>query len=249
MLYRAAQAMAYLEGRRFATPADFKQLVVPVFSHRVVVNARYSSTLKKVRPGRQYSSRHCSIRACAGLVFLCNPDPERSEFFRGGSPITRNVLERSRPRLRVQRPPHSSFSSLKILHGNRDSSPSTSSGSELSEGSPAPAILPRQWLLRFLMLLALIVWIGGDNFLCVRPGAYAVRRSANDQIGRRRCERDADKAALDGIGLRRGFSDQLSFLQLAEIHSTQAVCLEPYFYCADACVHDDFAIRDHAADA
>ena len=51
MLYRAAQAMAYLEGRRFATPSDFKQLVVPVFSHRVVVNARYSSTLKKSDQG------------------------------------------------------------------------------------------------------------------------------------------------------------------------------------------------------
>src|SRR5947209_110600 len=47
MLYRAAQAMAYLDGRMFATPADFKSLAVPVFSHRVVVNARYSSTLKK----------------------------------------------------------------------------------------------------------------------------------------------------------------------------------------------------------
>jgi MoxR-like ATPase len=47
MLYRAAQAMAYLDGRMFTTPADFKTLVVPVFAHRVVVNARYSSTLKK----------------------------------------------------------------------------------------------------------------------------------------------------------------------------------------------------------
>ena len=47
MLYRAAQAMAYLGGRMFTTPADFKTLVVPVFAHRVVVNARYSSTLKK----------------------------------------------------------------------------------------------------------------------------------------------------------------------------------------------------------
>src|SRR5437899_12019673 len=43
MLYRAAQAMAYLEGRSYAIPADFKSLVVPVFSHRLVVNARYSS--------------------------------------------------------------------------------------------------------------------------------------------------------------------------------------------------------------
>jgi MoxR-like ATPase len=46
MLYRAAQAMAFLEGRSFTTPHDFKRLAVPVFAHRVVVNARYSSTLK-----------------------------------------------------------------------------------------------------------------------------------------------------------------------------------------------------------
>ena len=46
-LYRAAQAMAFLDGRTFATPEDFKTLAVPVFAHRVVVNARYSSTLKK----------------------------------------------------------------------------------------------------------------------------------------------------------------------------------------------------------
>jgi MoxR-like ATPase len=47
MLYRAAQARAYLDGRMFATPEDFKSLAVPVLSHRVVVNGRYSSTLKK----------------------------------------------------------------------------------------------------------------------------------------------------------------------------------------------------------
>lgn len=47
MLYRAAQAMAYLDGRMFATPEDFKSLAVPVFSHRVMVSARYSSTAKK----------------------------------------------------------------------------------------------------------------------------------------------------------------------------------------------------------
>jgi MoxR-like ATPase len=46
MLYRAAQAMAYLDGRMFTTPADFKSLAAPVFCHRIVVNARYSSTLK-----------------------------------------------------------------------------------------------------------------------------------------------------------------------------------------------------------
>ena len=46
-LYRAAQAMAFLEGRTFCTPEDVKPLVVPVFAHRVVVNSLYASTLKK----------------------------------------------------------------------------------------------------------------------------------------------------------------------------------------------------------
>src|SRR3984893_730571 len=46
-LYRAAQAMAFLEGRTFCTPEDFKPLVVRVFAHRVVVNGLYASTLKK----------------------------------------------------------------------------------------------------------------------------------------------------------------------------------------------------------
>ena len=53
MLYRAAQAMAFLEGRNFCTPDDFKPLVVPVFAHRVVVNALYSSTLKKSEQAEQ----------------------------------------------------------------------------------------------------------------------------------------------------------------------------------------------------
>src|SRR3954468_10800474 len=46
MLYRAAQALAYLEGRTFCSPGDFKRLAVSVLSHRIVVDARYSSTLK-----------------------------------------------------------------------------------------------------------------------------------------------------------------------------------------------------------
>jgi MoxR-like ATPase len=46
-LYRAAQAMAFLEGRAFCTPEDFKPLVVPVFAHRIAVNGLYASTLKK----------------------------------------------------------------------------------------------------------------------------------------------------------------------------------------------------------
>jgi len=47
MLYHAAQALAYLDGRMFTTPEDFKFLAVPLLAHRVVVNARYSSTRKK----------------------------------------------------------------------------------------------------------------------------------------------------------------------------------------------------------
>ena len=46
MLYRAAQASAFLDGRDFCTPEDFKPLVVPVFAHRVAVSTLYSSTLK-----------------------------------------------------------------------------------------------------------------------------------------------------------------------------------------------------------
>jgi MoxR-like ATPase len=53
MLYRAAQSMAFLEGRAFATPEDFKMLAVPVFAHRVVVNARYASVLKKSEQAEQ----------------------------------------------------------------------------------------------------------------------------------------------------------------------------------------------------
>jgi MoxR-like ATPase len=47
MLYRAAQAMAFLEGRTFCVPEDFKPLVVPVFAHRVVVNGSNASTKEK----------------------------------------------------------------------------------------------------------------------------------------------------------------------------------------------------------
>ena len=46
-LYRAAQALAFLEGRTYCIPDDFKRLVLPVFSHRCVVSSRYISTLKK----------------------------------------------------------------------------------------------------------------------------------------------------------------------------------------------------------
>lgn len=47
MLHRAAQARAFLEGRDYCLPDDFKRLIVPVFAHRVVVSSRYISTQKK----------------------------------------------------------------------------------------------------------------------------------------------------------------------------------------------------------
>ena len=53
MLYRAAQAMAFLDGRDFCVPEDFKPLVVSVFAHRVVVNGPYASTLKKSEQAEQ----------------------------------------------------------------------------------------------------------------------------------------------------------------------------------------------------
>jgi len=47
LLHRAAQARAFLEGRDYCVPDDFKRLIVPVFAHRVVVSSRYVSTQKK----------------------------------------------------------------------------------------------------------------------------------------------------------------------------------------------------------
>ncbi|HTT33901.1 MAG TPA: MoxR family ATPase [Methylomirabilota bacterium] len=47
MLQRAAQAKAFLAGRDYCLPDDFKQLAVPVFSHRVVASLRHASLQKK----------------------------------------------------------------------------------------------------------------------------------------------------------------------------------------------------------
>jgi MoxR-like ATPase len=47
MFYRAAQAMAFLDGRGFCIPEDFKPLAIPVFAHRVAVHGLHSSGLKK----------------------------------------------------------------------------------------------------------------------------------------------------------------------------------------------------------
>jgi MoxR-like ATPase len=47
MLYRAAQAMALVEGRNYCIPDDIKRLVLPVFAHRCMVSPGYASTLKR----------------------------------------------------------------------------------------------------------------------------------------------------------------------------------------------------------
>jgi MoxR-like ATPase len=46
-LYHAAQAMAFIEGRDYVIPDDIKRLVVPVFAHRIVVNTRYSTGMRR----------------------------------------------------------------------------------------------------------------------------------------------------------------------------------------------------------
>jgi MoxR-like ATPase len=46
-LYRAAQALAFVEGRGYAIPDDIKRLVTPIFAHRIVVNSRYSTGLRR----------------------------------------------------------------------------------------------------------------------------------------------------------------------------------------------------------
>src|SRR5207245_11036356 len=47
MLYRAAQAIAFLDGRNFCVPEDFKPLALPVFAHRVAIHGMNSSGMKK----------------------------------------------------------------------------------------------------------------------------------------------------------------------------------------------------------
>jgi MoxR-like ATPase len=47
MLQRAARARAFIEGRDYCVPDDFKQMILPVFAHRVAVNTRYATTQKK----------------------------------------------------------------------------------------------------------------------------------------------------------------------------------------------------------
>lgn len=46
-LFRAAQALAFIEGRMFCIADDIKRLVVPVCAHRIVVSSRFSSSMKR----------------------------------------------------------------------------------------------------------------------------------------------------------------------------------------------------------
>jgi len=47
MLQRSAQARAFLDGRDYCIPDDFKHLAVAVFAHRVVASARHASLQRK----------------------------------------------------------------------------------------------------------------------------------------------------------------------------------------------------------
>ncbi len=53
MFYHAAQAMAFLDGREYCTPEDFKPLAVAILAHRVVVSSLYASTLRKSEQAEQ----------------------------------------------------------------------------------------------------------------------------------------------------------------------------------------------------
>ena len=46
-LFRAAQAVAFIEGRMFCIADDIKRLVVPVCAHRIAVSSRFSSSMKR----------------------------------------------------------------------------------------------------------------------------------------------------------------------------------------------------------
>lgn len=46
-LYHAAQALAFFAGRDYVIPDDIKRLVVPIFAHRIAVNSRYSTGMRR----------------------------------------------------------------------------------------------------------------------------------------------------------------------------------------------------------
>ena len=52
-LYRAAQALALLDGRDYAIPDDVKRLAVPLFAHRVVINTRTTLVQRRADVGER----------------------------------------------------------------------------------------------------------------------------------------------------------------------------------------------------
>lgn len=46
-LFRAAQALALTEERNYCIPDDIKRLVLPVFSHRILVSTRFASSMRR----------------------------------------------------------------------------------------------------------------------------------------------------------------------------------------------------------
>ena len=46
-LFRAAQALALIEERSYCIPDDIKRLVLPVFSHRILVSSRFASSMRR----------------------------------------------------------------------------------------------------------------------------------------------------------------------------------------------------------
>jgi len=45
---RAVRAYAFLSGRNYVIPDDFKELAVPILAHRVIVNTRHGSGLRRI---------------------------------------------------------------------------------------------------------------------------------------------------------------------------------------------------------
>ena len=48
-LFRAAQALAFVEGRTYCIADDIKRLVIPAFAHRIAVSSRFSSSMKRTQ--------------------------------------------------------------------------------------------------------------------------------------------------------------------------------------------------------
>jgi len=50
-MYRAAQALAFIESREYVVPDDIKRLAVPVFAHRIFPRSFVASDLRQTMEG------------------------------------------------------------------------------------------------------------------------------------------------------------------------------------------------------